>query len=45
LGEFESRTLPSKTMPGLFIVGELLELGGPIGGCNFHAAFNTGLLG
>jgi len=30
--------------PGLFVVGELLDLNGPIGGLSFQAAFATAQL-
>jgi predicted Rossmann fold flavoprotein len=42
LDEVDSRTMHSKLVPNLFIVGELLDLDGPIGGYNFQAAFSTG---
>lgn len=42
LDEVDSRTMESKIVPGLFIVGELLDLDGPIGGYNLQAAFSTG---
>ncbi len=44
LREVDSRSMESKRVPGLFIVGELLDLDGPIGGYNFQAAFSTGWL-
>jgi len=44
LAEVDSRTMQSKLAPGLFLVGELLDLDGPIGGYNFQAAFSTGYL-
>src|SRR5262249_56443161 len=42
LDEVDSRSLRSKRLPGLFIAGEGLDLDGPIGGYNFHAARGTG---
>jgi predicted Rossmann fold flavoprotein len=42
LDEVDSRTMESKLCPGLYFAGELLDLDGPIGGYNFHAAFSTG---
>lgn len=44
LDEVDPRTMQSKLAPGLFLVGELLDLDGPIGGYNFQAAFSTGRL-
>lgn len=44
LDEVDSRTMQSKLVPGLFFVGELLDLNGPEGGYNLQAAFSTGWL-
>lgn len=44
LDEIDSRTMQSKLVPDLFVVGELLDLDGPIGGYNLQAAFSTGWL-
>jgi predicted flavoprotein YhiN len=44
LDEVDSKTLSSRRHPGLFLVGEILDLDGPIGGFNFQAAFSTGCL-
>ena len=44
LDEVDARTMQSKTCPGLYICGELLDVDGPIGGFNFQAAFATGRL-
>ncbi len=44
LAEVDPATLRSRLVPGLFLVGELLDLDGPIGGYNFTAAFATGAL-
>ena len=44
LEEVDSRTMQSKLVPGLYFVGELLDLNGPEGGYNFQAAFSTGWL-
>ncbi|MEZ6036692.1 MAG: NAD(P)/FAD-dependent oxidoreductase [Planctomycetota bacterium] len=44
LDEIDARTMQSKLCPGLYIVGELLDVDGPIGGFNFQAAFATGRL-
>lgn len=44
LEEVDSRTMESRRRAGLFLVGELLDLDGPIGGYNLQAAFSTGYL-
>ena len=44
LDEVNSRTMESRLATNLFLVGELLDLDGPIGGYNFQAAFSTGWL-
>jgi predicted Rossmann fold flavoprotein len=44
LREVDPRTLESKTVPGLFLAGELLDLTGPSGGYNLQLAFSTGHL-
>ena len=44
LDEVDSRTMQSKRVPNLFVVGEILDLDGPIGGYNFQAAFSTAWL-
>ena len=44
LDEVDPATLASRKVPGLFLVGELLDLDGPIGGFNFTSAFATGAL-
>jgi predicted flavoprotein YhiN len=44
LDEVDPRTMESKKAPGLYIVGEVLDVDGPIGGFNFQAAFATGVL-
>jgi predicted Rossmann fold flavoprotein len=44
LDEVESRTMASRICPHLFVVGEVLDIDGPIGGYNFQAAFSTGWL-
>lgn len=44
LAEVDSRTMESKVVRGLYVVGELLDLNGPEGGYNFQAAFSTGWL-
>ena len=42
LREVNPRTMESLCAPGLYCVGEILDLDGPIGGYNFQAAFSTG---
>ena len=42
LGEIEPATLESRTCPGLYIVGEMLDVDGRIGGFNFQWAWSTG---
>jgi predicted Rossmann fold flavoprotein len=44
LKEVDSRDMQSKSQPGLFFAGEILDIDGPIGGFNFQAAFSTGWL-
>jgi predicted Rossmann fold flavoprotein len=44
LDEVDARTMQSKRVPGLYVIGELLDVDGPIGGFNFTAAFATGRL-
>jgi hypothetical protein len=41
LGELDPGTCRVKRHPGLYAVGEILDLQGPIGGLNFQAAFAT----
>ena len=41
LGEVDRRTFEVRRRPGLYVVGELLDLAGPIGGLNFQAAFSS----
>jgi hypothetical protein len=42
--EINPRTMESKIVKGLFIVGELLDIQGDTGGYNLQAAFSTGWL-
>jgi predicted Rossmann fold flavoprotein len=42
--EIDPRTMQSVLLPGLFIVGELLDIHGDTGGYNLQAAFSTGWL-
>jgi predicted Rossmann fold flavoprotein len=38
------KTMESKTVPGLFFAGEVLDIDGDTGGYNLQAAFSTGFL-
>lgn len=40
---FDSVTLQAKAYPGLYVVGELLDVDAPCGGYNLHWAFLSGL--
>jgi predicted flavoprotein YhiN len=40
--DITARTLMSRHAPGLFFAGEVLDIDGPTGGFNLHAAFATG---
>jgi predicted flavoprotein YhiN len=42
LDEIEPATLESRRCPGLYIVGEILDVDGRIGGFNFQWAWSTG---
>jgi predicted Rossmann fold flavoprotein len=44
LDELDRTTMQVRRHPGLYVLGELLDLTGPIGGLNFQAAFATGEL-
>lgn len=44
LREVNPRSMAVNQCPGLFVVGELLDLNGPIGGLSFQAAFATAQL-
>ncbi|MBW2682984.1 MAG: NAD(P)/FAD-dependent oxidoreductase [Deltaproteobacteria bacterium] len=44
LNEIEPKTMASKYVRGLYIVGELLDIQGDTGGYNLQAAFSTGRL-
>jgi predicted Rossmann fold flavoprotein len=39
-----TRTMESKTIPGLFFAGEVVDINGDTGGYNLQAAFSTGYL-
>jgi len=42
LTEIDPRTMESKTIPGLYFCGEVLDLDGPCGGYNLQIAWSTG---
>jgi predicted Rossmann fold flavoprotein len=44
LEEISYRTMESKLVPGLYLIGEILDCDGRIGGFNFQWAWTTGLL-
>ncbi len=44
LEEINFRTMESKLMPGLYLIGEILDCDGRIGGFNFQWAWATGYL-
>ncbi len=44
LTEIEPSTMASRVCPGLFLVGEILDVDGRIGGFNFQWAWSTGLV-
>ena len=44
LEEINYRTMESKLVPGLYLIGEMLDCDGRIGGFNFQWAWSTGYL-
>jgi predicted flavoprotein YhiN len=44
LQEIDYRTMASRKVPGLYLVGEMLDCDGRIGGFNFQWAWATGYL-
>jgi len=42
LSEIEPSTMESRICPGVFLVGEMLDVDGRIGGFNFQWAWATG---
>jgi len=42
LDEVDSQTMRSRKCNGLYLCGEVLDIAGPVGGYNLHAAFATG---
>jgi predicted flavoprotein YhiN len=45
LEEINFRTMESKLVPNLYLIGEILDCDGRIGGFNFQWAWATGFLG
>lgn len=45
LSEIDPNTMQSRLCPGLFLVGEILDVDGRIGGFNFQWAWATGVVG
>ena len=45
LSEIDPGTMQSRVCPGLFLVGEILDVDGRIGGFNFQWAWATGVVG
>lgn len=44
LDEIDARTMESRRSPGLFLVGEILDVDGRIGGFNFQWAWSSGFV-
>jgi predicted flavoprotein YhiN len=44
LDEIEPGTMQSRICPGLFLVGEILDVDGRIGGFNFQWAWSSGFV-
>lgn len=44
VGEVDPLSMESKIIPGLYLVGETLDVAGPCGGFNLHFAFGSGYL-
>lgn len=44
LNEVDAKTMRSKIVEGVYFAGEVLDVDGPTGGFNLHAAFSTGCL-
>jgi predicted Rossmann fold flavoprotein len=44
LSEIDPRTMESRLVPGLYCIGEVLDIDGDTGGYNLQAAFSTGML-
>ena len=44
LGEVDPLSMESRLIPGLYLVGETLDVAGPCGGFNLHFAFGSGYM-
>jgi predicted Rossmann fold flavoprotein len=44
LTEIDARTMESRVVPGLYLVGEMLDVDGRIGGFNFQWAWSSGVV-
>ena len=44
LGEIDAKTMQSRVCPGLYLVGEILDCEGRLGGFNFQWAWSTGFV-
>jgi predicted flavoprotein YhiN len=44
VGEVDPLSMESRLVPGLYVVGETLDVAGPCGGFNLHFAFGSGYL-
>src|SRR5205085_10519934 len=44
LNEIDFRTMESRKVPGLYLIGEILDCDGRIGGFNFQWAWATGFV-
>jgi len=44
VGEVDPLSFESKLIPGLYLVGETINVAGPCGGYNLHYAFGSGIL-
>jgi predicted flavoprotein YhiN len=40
--ELSSKTLEARKMPGLYFIGEVVDVSGHLGGCNFQWAWASG---
>ncbi|NTU99602.1 MAG: NAD(P)/FAD-dependent oxidoreductase [Methanoregulaceae archaeon] len=44
LSEIDPKTMESRLVPGLYCIGEMLDVDGDTGGYNLQAAFSTGMI-
>lgn len=44
LSEIDPKTMESRLVPGLYCIGEVLDIDGDTGGYNLQAAFSTGMI-